>query len=318
MNPIGGYFELADRENGSFLRNGGILLNTGRNALEHILRNLPDIKSVLLPYYTCEAVIEPIRRYGIPYSYYHIDSNLEVADDIELEEGQFIIVNDYFGIKDSYVIRQYERFGGQLIADCAQAFFFEPLPGMKAFYSCRKFVGVADGGIAYGIKDTCDQDYEVDDSADHCSHLFIRKELGAEAGFSAYQENERKLCNQCIRRMSSFTKDILDNIDYSRIIARRRANYEYLAEQLSGINAINLPELKTFVCPMVYPFIDRRGVVKREQLIDNKIFVAKYWPNVSDTSSFISESRLAEVLLPLPVDQRYGQEEMERIVSIII
>ena len=39
MQAIGGYFELADSEVGNgFPHQDGILLNTGRNALEYILR----------------------------------------------------------------------------------------------------------------------------------------------------------------------------------------------------------------------------------------------------------------------------------------
>ena len=37
MDAIGGYFELADVEEGVFPHQDGILLNTGRNALEYIL-----------------------------------------------------------------------------------------------------------------------------------------------------------------------------------------------------------------------------------------------------------------------------------------
>ena len=57
MQAIGGYFELADYEQGDgFPHQDGILLNTGRNALEYILRCIGEVKRVYLPYYTCEVV----------------------------------------------------------------------------------------------------------------------------------------------------------------------------------------------------------------------------------------------------------------------
>ena len=47
MKAIGGYFELADYEEGSvFPHQDGILLNTGRNALEYILRSIGEVKHI--------------------------------------------------------------------------------------------------------------------------------------------------------------------------------------------------------------------------------------------------------------------------------
>ena len=44
MDAIGGYFELAEIEEGVFPHTDGILLNTGRNALEYILRAIGGIQ----------------------------------------------------------------------------------------------------------------------------------------------------------------------------------------------------------------------------------------------------------------------------------
>ena len=63
MKVIGGYFELADIEQANnFPHKNGILLNTGRNALEYILSSIKDVKLIYLPYFTCEVVLEPIKR----------------------------------------------------------------------------------------------------------------------------------------------------------------------------------------------------------------------------------------------------------------
>lgn len=67
MEAIGGYFELADLvEKGEFPHNEGILLNTGRNALEYILRSIGNVNHIYLSYYTCEVVLEPLKRLNIP------------------------------------------------------------------------------------------------------------------------------------------------------------------------------------------------------------------------------------------------------------
>ena len=319
MQAIGGYFELADYEGGrGFPLQDGILLNTGRNALEYILRSLGDVKGIYLPYYTCEAVLEPLKKLCIPWFFYHIDASFEMVGEVQPKEGEYLIVNNYFGIKDAYLRTLAGKYGDRLIVDCAQALFAIPIPGIKTFYSIRKFVGVADGAAAYGISDENALFYDEDDSSLHDSHLRIRKVRGAEAGFRDYQQNEVKLENQPIRRMCPGTRDILRHIDYDRVVAKRRANFVHLHEALKDKNFLELPGINTFVCPMVYPFVSRSDRDVRRELIDRKVFVACYWPNVHPSDTYKLEYDLAEKVVPLPCDQRYGEEEMNRIINYIV
>ena len=213
-----------------------------------------------------------------------------------------------------------EKYGNHLIVDCAQALLAKPLHGIKLFYSPRKFVGVADGGIAY-LGSSYSRKVKIvseEKTTDHDNHLFIRKEFGAEAGFEAFQTNERKLSNQPIRWMSKETKRALTHIDFDRIIAKRRANFTFLHRALKEINALQLPDLDSFVCPMAYPFAMRSERNLRKGLIDTKVFVAKYWPNVSQLIGYEKEYELADRVVAIPCDQRYGDKEMKRIVSIIL
>lgn len=318
MDAIGGYFELADYEQGTgFPLQDGILLNTGRNALEYILHCIGEIKGVYLPYYTCDVVLEPLKKLHIPYTFYHINAKFEMVEDIQPLAGEYIITNNYFGVKDAYIELLAGKYGGHLIVDCAQAFFAKPIPGIKSFYSTRKYVGVADGGVAYGVDGKYSLLYDEDDSTLHNSHLLIRKEHGAEAGFKDYQQNETKLDNQSIRRMSRNTRDILWHINYSKVVSKRRENYSYLHSVLKEKNFLQLPEIDTFACPMVFPFVTRNDRNLRKELIDKKVFVAKYWPNVHQLNGYETEYDLATRIVPIPIDQRYGKEEMNNIIDII-
>lgn len=320
MQAIGGYFELADYEEGKrFPHPDGFLLNTGRNALEYILRSIGEVHGIYLPYYTCEVVLEPLKRLHIPWAFYHTNARFEIDDEIQPKEGEFIIANNYFGIKDDYIRTLVKKYGDHLIVDCAQAFFAKPIEGVKAFYSARKFVGVADGGVAYlgNLRDVDVAVNGIECTVDHDKHLYTRKQFGAEAGFAEYQENEIKLDNQPIRWMSDTTKRILDHIDYERVITKRRENFSYLHERLKEKNFLQLPTIESFECPMVYPFVTRIDRRLRQELISKKVFVAKYWPNVHQLGRFEFEYDLAERVVALPIDQRYGKTEMDRIISII-
>ena len=79
---------------------------------------------------------------------------------------------------------------------------------------------------------------------------------------------------------------------------------------------MNLP-LANDAVPMVYPYmVAKEGL--REKLIANKVFVARYWPNVLDwTEKSSIEYQLTEQMQPLPIDQRYGEEDMNRIIELV-
>ena len=279
MKEIGGYFELELEDRSGFIHDAGIQLNTGRNALELILRHLPCSSKVYIPNYTCEVVLEPFDKLEIQYSFYSVDSQLEISDELILGEKEYLLYTNYFGVKDSYVRYLVNRYPGQVIVDNAQALFAPIIPNIKAVYSTRKYVGVADGGFAVGVTSYHVRDYEEDNSTEHDSHLYIRKEKGAEAGFKDYQINECKLDNQPIRRMASQTQKTLSQIDYDSVIEKRRQNYLYLSKVLGEMNLLQLPSIDSFACPMVYPFMASDESL-RTRLIENKIFVARYWPNV--------------------------------------
>ena len=69
---------------------------------------------------------------------------------------------------------------------------------------------------------------------------------------------------------------------------------------------------------MIYPYLIQDGDKLRKWLIEHKVYVAKYWSNVEEWLNEDSfEVYLANDLLPLPIDQRYGKEEMKYIIQLI-
>ncbi len=317
MKAIGGYFGFEDEGGGSFPHNEGILLNTGRNALEYILRSILDITHIFIPYYTCPAVLVPIKKLEIPYTLYSINQFLEINDPIILKKGEYLIVNNYFGIKDAYINRLSSYYGSRLIVDCAQAFFYPYNSQSKFFYSIRKFIGVPDGGIAYGVPKVYFNSLEDDNSDDRCEHLRLRRNLGAEAGFKYYQINEVSLNNLPLRKMSNLTIRLCKNINYQKIVKQRIKNYHYLDKKLNHLNLLSLPEINSFKCPMCYPLLVKDSLIKREDLIKHQIYVPFYWPNIEYSESFAFEYEVANNLLALPIDQRYNEHDMDMVLDQI-
>lgn len=313
MDAIGGYFslELPQREE---YHKDTIRLNTGRNCLEYILR-ARGYKKVFVPYYTCEAVMEPINKLGVPYEFYNIDIHFEIRGRFTIKADEALLYTNYFGLKQHYVEQLTEKVGSRLIVDNTQAFYAKPLAGIDTFYTCRKFFGVADGAYLYTDK-LLDEDFEQDESYDRMAHLLKRIDLSAEQGFADFRKVDDDLDNQPIRRMSKLTQRIMQSIDYEAAAKKRRENYLFLQEALGKENNIELP-LDEDAIPMVYPFLVPIKEI-REKMIKNKIFVARYWPNVLDwTTDKDIEYLLACQLQPLPIDQRYGRNEMIEIVKHI-
>lgn len=321
IDAIGGYFgeeELSEKFN-AFIHENGVLLNLGRNAFQYICNSIPGpIAKLYIPRYTCPVVWRPIFFSGIDF--YRINRDLEIAEDIQLGENEYIVVNNYFGIKDAYIKQMAKKYGNHLIVDNAQALYAQWIPDTYAFYSPRKFFGVPDGGVAYtAFKSKPEACNEQDDSTDRLKHLKLRKEQGAEAGFATYQLNENKLDKLPMRLMSEYTHDVLRGIDYGAAKERRIANYKILHAALGEMNAMPLPSIDSFACPMVYPFIGQGdNEALRKTLRENRIYTATYWPNIGGTISTNSfEEFLSTNIIPLPIDQRYGEDDMLRIIDLI-
>jgi hypothetical protein len=314
MKPIGGYFSLELSEGESY-HPQAIALNTGRNCLEYIMR-CRNYRKVYIPYYTCEAVMEPFQKLDIPYEYYHINERLEIAKDISLGSEEALLYTNYFGLKQTYVERLARQYGKQLIVDNTQAFYAKPIAGVDTFYSCRKFFGVPDGAYLY-TDAKADFEMEQDVSCDRVSFLMKRLDLGAEAGYADFQEQSKRLVGQPIKRMSNLTEQMMNGIDYRSVAQRRKENYKYLHQHLTETNQLSL-ELDEDAIPMVYPYLTKDGELK-QKLIDERIYVPTYWPNVLEwIGDKDFESLLVRNTCFLPIDQRCGLGEMERIVNVIL
>ena len=315
MNPIGGYFSLELQRNKSFLHNDGILLNTGRNGLEYVVKALGDVQLIYIPYYTCNVILEPLDKLNIPYRFYYINVCLEISSKIDLKEGEYLLYTNYFGIKDKYIKSISNIYGKRLIVDNAQAFYSEPINGISTIYSPRKFVGIPDGGIVY-----CSGKYEIieyDESYTRCSHLLKHYDLGAGGGYEDFHINSAKLHNLPIRKMSKLTEAMMRSIDFEAVKEQRWKNFRVLHAGLVNCNDLYIPQIETFACPMVYPYLCKDMNLK-SFLIDNKVFVATYWPNVLDRCQVdMLEYQLANSIIAIPIDQRFVEEDMDRIIRLI-
>lgn len=312
---IGGYFslELPYNSKGEYHHNA-IRLNSGRYCLEYVLR-VKKYTKVFLPYYMCDAVLQPINKLGIDYEFYHIDKEFHIAETLHPRKTEVILYCNYFGLMDEYVKIVAYQYAPNIIIDNTQAFFSRPLPGIDTFYTCRKFFGVADGAYLYTDK-KADFDIPQDYSSSRMLFLLERVDKSAEDAFSLYHASEEYLDHTEIKLMSKVTKKIMSSINYNEVITRRKKNYILLDEILSQRNLLHFT-LESSLVPMIYPYLVN-DVNMHKILIENKVYVPKYWANVLVwTHGKGFETNLFKRLVPIPIDQRYTEVDMKRILSII-
>jgi len=319
MKPIGGYFEWefppARKQE---LHENAVYLNSGRHALEYILRGLKDVKCIWIPYFTCDVVLQPLKRLGISYKFYRINKNLEIDDNVSLNDGEYLLYTNYYGIKDAYVRKVIAIYGSHIIIDNAQALYCEAV-AYHQFYSPRKFIGMPDGGLAVTNVTDISDSLPIDNSFDRCSHLLKRLELIPSEGYNDFKVNSKKIAEAPLSQMSPISKRIFETVDLDSIKTRRCENFAFLHKHLGTKNQLKIQDFGHFECPLVYPFWSENGNVFKKKLIENNIFVATYWPNVFEWCKPDDlEYQLAENIVCIPIDQRYGEKEMEYISEKII
>jgi hypothetical protein len=260
-------------------------------------------------------MIESVTQASIEPAFYRIDCDLHIAEKPFLADGEWILYVNYFGIRDEYADFLLSTFGAQrVVIDCSQALFAVPDACLATIYSPRKFVGVPDGGFLVSSIPVSQPEHTDEESINRTTHLLKRLALSPEAGYQDFQRENHSLIGQEPKGMSDLTRKILSTVNYERVRATRKKNFDLLHTHLGKFNLLKIDPGR-LAGPLCYPLLTRDKAL-RDHLISKKIFVAKYWPEVLDQAPAGDETFFVEHLVPLPCDQRYGPTEMQRIVDV--
>lgn len=320
MKAIGGYFSL-EVNNGMEWHANAIRLNAGRYALEYILK-ARRYQKVYLPYYICASVLQPFQRLGIDYEFYHINEQLEPDTELHPKANEAVLYVNYFGLKNRYASTFCYNYPNTIL-DQTQAFysdqgnrFDDKSIQCDTFYSCRKYFGVPDGAYLY-TDCQLEEDIPQDESFERMTFLTKRIDRSAQEGYADFHANDKGLSDVGLRRMSQLTEAMMRGIDYTEKANRRIRNFHELDNALRDTNNFKW-NMDYGTVPLVYPYFISDGVRLRQHLIDNQVFCACYWPNVLEWCDKGSvEYDLAEKLVCLPIDQRYGEDDMSFILDCI-
>lgn len=311
MREIGGYFEL-DKYSMPMLHEGAIALNCGRNTLAYLIE-AKGIEKIKVPKFLCDTVREVCEKEKISISFYSITRDF-LPEELTLEADEWLYLVNFYGQLDNDTIRGYVEKYERVIVDHAQAYFQMPLENVDTLYTCRKFFGVADGGILY--TDTkLDREIPRDESFDRMKFVLGRFERSASEFYAEAASNNDFFADEPIKLMSKLTENLLHGIDYEAVKQKRTRNFEILHEAFGKINPLKLTVPQG---AFMYPLYLEKGGEIRRKLQAKKIFIPTLWPDVFE---HCDESELeydyAKNILPIPVDQRYDEEDMKYIIKAV-
>lgn len=293
-------------------------LNTGRSAILHAFR-VTGCKAIWIPYYQCDSVRETLLAHGVEVKYYHTDFDFNPTDLTPADDEAALLVN-YYGVMSHERMAELATFTKHPIIDNCQGFFCTPVEGAMNIYSCRKFVGVADG--AYVIGKGAHQfveEYLQCYSSDTAAFLLLRIEYGCEnKGYEARSINEHRIDTEPTMKMSKLTRTILNGTDYKYIRKKRRENFTIVHELLGSINRIDPTRYyDDEAIPMVYPLlVEEDECIQR--LYKAKHFQGHWWSYICDEQPSASfEYWISRYIIPVTIDQRYGREELEYLANVI-
>lgn len=350
LNEIGSDFwqyDIKDEKNIFWWESSDFLYSyfkSGRNAIKALCKILSMTnKTVLLPIYTCESVIFPFVEEGWKLCFYHITKDLQI--DIDSLEQKYnavhpdvVFFHGYFGFDTTRtsmnVLKSLQDKGCILVEDTTSNLLSDNRTDFADYYisSLRKFFAIPDGGILIGKKkfpelNIVDSPKDVVEKATLAyvakNTYFMSPSKEKKSEFkNLYKEFHNEIeINDKLYHMSLKSKEIIEKVDVEKIRRKRRSNYNQLYYALRKFDNM-VPVLGACTDSITPLFIPIYYNGKREELqsylADNDIYCPVIWPK---PSQIIIEDGVTqyiyEKMLCIPIDQRYGGDEMNKIIHIL-
>lgn len=313
-DAIGGYFPLEVASGPGSLPDGLLGFQSARAAFLALLRHVKP-KRVWLPRYLCPAMLRAVQAAGVEARLYSLGDQFQLRDFYPGPRDAVLVV-DYFGLTDEAVSAAVNQFGAdRVIVDAAQSWSIRADAVAKIF-SLRKFRAVPDGGVL--ITDLPVPLPEIIDqgSPGRCLGMLLRADGQNDDGYAAYLNAEASLNDMEPRRMSTITARMAMAADFSDTFWKRRNNYGNLAARLADLAETTLPCGE--YAPLCFPLIGVDALRLRPILAAQRIYTPTYWPDIVDAGNLNAfELTLRDRTLYLPIDQRYGSADMERLAEAV-
>jgi hypothetical protein len=331
-SEIGSEFWIEQNPKRLLTERDGAYVLSGRTAIDLILQDIMakrEAKSVYIPAWCCDSMLAPFRSRGVKVDLYDVsyDGKLHYYID-ESKTPDIFYVNNYFGYENTIshaIIESFKQKGSMILYDKTHSLLVDgdDLDANYSFASIRKWMGVASGAVVEGIEPKLLNPYPYTDLKEVAmkhKYRFLQGDKGIlkDDFLNAFCEFGHRL-EEDYRdyEMDALSYTIFKQTDIEAMKHQRRSNAKVLHK---GLNLNFLGELTPNVTPLFVPvFFDskeERDEV-RKRLIDNQIYCPVHWPKNNMVSSEMRINRIFDTELSIICDQRYGQDEMKKIIQYI-
>lgn len=322
-----------------FVQDDWQLYRSGRDAMKAAARIIGG-RRVLLPALCCESMILPFAANGYDVDFYRLNPDLtgdEAYVREKLTDGTVLLYMRYFGIRpftDEFLrsLRESVR-GITLIEDRTHDVIVprgeERFAPDAVLASLRKWAALPEGGMLRTGMGSCaaDADARFGDTRREVMETKVRyletwePELKKE--FLNKLHSAERLLDESGKPcgMSAEYEALLRCIDFTALLARRRANVARLKERLAALGGTRLrflsrhPEESTLYFPV---YLENRGEIQRA-MAQRGVYCPVIWPEPEAARGACAVSRyVTEHMLALPCDQRYTPEDMDFIADTLI
>ena len=322
-----------------------VWLSTGRSSIEFAIRAIedskPELKKVaVLPSFTCYTVFEPFLKRGYEVYYYPVERDLTTTSDAILEtvfqyDASIVLFHRYFGFDtlDKQVNRMCDilrGLGKYTIEDCTQCLYSD-IPRSDSDFtvgSIRKWTGTPDGGFIVSHRmrlnnkpDSYDVELEkAKVEASYAKYYYLFEHQGDKGEILAmYRRAEDILDNQAeFYAISEMSVMVQSNLVKQELIRKRRENYEILGNYLTSyLQPVFILGTNKEV-PLYFPVLVEDRTALQKHMVNNAIYAPVVWPKDDNQPTQCEGAENAyNHLLCIPIDQRYGVDDMKRIVKVI-
>lgn len=333
------------KKNRCYTASGREAIELALISLEHEKPELP--KRCLMPAYMCDSVFLPFLHRDWELVFYSVDRELETAGEeifslaLEHDPG-LIFIHPYYGSDTCRGLRRQlsalRRSGVMVMEDVTQSYYLEEAGRDADFVvgSLRKWYAVPDGGFtASDLPLATDVLLEGEGYAEerliplvqkweylYAESLTEEEKQSLRAAFLTTNRSLEEALDhyEGVRGMSRLSAHILANVDEEAARRARAENYGCLYEKIASMKRLWPILLKgDGEAPLYLPVYAKERNEMQRFLAQRGVYAPVLWPVGEQNREELrgDETYIYEHMLALPVDQRYGAAEMERIAQIL-
>ena len=303
---------------------------SGRSALKTIIDEIEGKHTVAMPSWCCDSMVKPFLEAGFEIHFYPVYFERGLKQEISLDSDVLFLMS-YFGYTQPAL--DLSSYKGIVIRDVTHSIFSAQYNDAHYYFgSLRKWVGVWTGGYAW-TKDghelfagfTAGFGFtELRQKAMELKSRYIHAQTGTDgieptdkSYLTFFSEAEKQLEGVGISPAAQRDVDLARRLDVDYIRKRRKDNAEVLRTAFP--EWLIFPEIGNNDCPMFVPVLvpDRKREELRRYLINNDVYCPVHWPVsnlhiLNERELFIYRNELS-----LICDQRYTEDDINRMVEII-